>query len=459
MRVVVIGGGRIGLPMAVTAANAGHRVSIVDIAAATIDSINAGRAPFDEPGMGEDLANNVASGVLDATLSPAAVVGEAAVVLCAIGTGLCDDGTPDLSNLESFIESIGTLLNSGTLVVFKTTLPIGTTETLAEHLARASGMTLDEGLMVCFSPERIVEGKAMHEMKTLPKIIGGIGPNSTAAGAAFYETIGGKIITVSNTRTAELCKLLDNSYRMTRFGFSSDIAALARANEIDAYEAISAANKDYARNSIPLPSMGVSGYCLTKDPLYLDMAAGDLVKRRGFPTVWMAARRAADDLMITSRDAILASVADIENPVIVVGGITYKENVQDVRESHGLALAEELRDAVIVATTGVDMAVGVAVEAKTTSPEVRIWDPCLGDCAVGGFQVQADASAVLAGADMLVITVPHSEFVNLANARETLASILNLMRSVRIHDGWGIFRTSVLPAGTHYEGCGIAPPK
>jgi nucleotide sugar dehydrogenase len=446
MRVVVIGGGRIGLPMAVTAANAGHRVSIVDIAAATIDSINAGRAPFDEPGMGEDLANNVASGVLDATLSPAAVVGEAAVVLCAIGTGLCDDGTPDLSNLESFIESIGTLLNSGTLVVFKTTLPIGTTETLAEHLARASGMTLDEGLMVCFSPERIVEGKAMHEMKTLPKIIGGIGPNSTAAGAAFYETIGGKIITVSNTRTAELCKLLDNSYRMTRFGFSSDIAALARANEIDAYEAISAANKDYARNSIPLPSMGVSGYCLTKDPLYLDMAAGDLVKRRGFPTVWMAARRAADDLMITSRDAILASVADIENPVIVVGGITYKENVQDVRESHGLNLAIELRH----------LGEGSGNDAGML---VRVWDPCLGQCSVSGFDVEGDASEVLVGADMLVITVPHSDFVNLANDRVRLVNSLGLMRSVRIHDGWGIFRSSILPVGTHYEGCGIAPPK
>jgi nucleotide sugar dehydrogenase len=437
-------------------------VTIVDIAASTIDSINSGTAPFEEPGMADALRTHVESGQLDATISPATVVSEAEVVLCAIGTGLHQDGTPDLSNLESFIESIGGSLNSGTLVVFKTTLPIGTTELLAKHLAQASGMVLDEELLVCFSPERIVEGKAMLEMKTLPKIVGGIGPSSKAAGAAFYETIGGRIITVSNTRTAELCKLLDNSYRMTRFGFSSDIAALARANEIDAYEAISAANEDYARNSIPLPSMGVSGYCLTKDPLYLDMAAGDLVARRGFPTVWMAARRAADDLMLTSRDSILAAVGDIEHPIIVVGGITYKENVQDVRESHGLALAEELRDA--VGATGAARADGAteatgAGEVQSIGLQVRVWDPCLGNCTVSGFEVQADAAEVLAGADMLVITVPHSEFVSLANDRETLEKILNSMRSVRIHDGWGIFRTSILPAGTHYEGCGIAPPK
>ncbi len=435
MRVVVIGGGRIGLPMAVTAAESGHRVTVIDISEAAVHAIAAGTAPFDEPGMAEPLARHVEAGTLTASRDPEAV-GDAEVVLCAIGTGLNRDGTPDLSNLESLAGSIGPHLGTGTLFVFKTTLPIGTTELLAEMLADVSGLTLDEDLLVCFSPERIVEGKAMQEMRSLPKIVGGIGEASRQAGVEFYGTIGGTVIPVADTRTAELCKLLDNSYRMTRFGFASDVAALARANGIDAYEAIRAANQEYARNSIPLPSMGVSGYCLTKDPLYLDMAAGGMVDRRGFPTVWMAARRAADDLMETSRGAVLDAVSDIVSPVITVGGITYKENVADIRQSHGLQLAEDLRSA------------GV---------EVRVWDPCLGDCTVNGFAVTGDARAALTGVDMLVITVPHRQFVELAESSAELARTLSQMRSLRIHDGWGVFRRSVLPAGIRYEGCGIPP--
>jgi len=419
--------------MAVTATDRGHRTTILEVSEKTVASISAGSAPFEEPGMQAPLTAHVNSGLLDATLDQS-VASEAEVVLCAIGTGLEEDGSADLSALESLSRSIGAHLSSGVLFVFKTTLPVGTTERMAALLAAASGLSLDDELRVCFSPERIVEGKAMEEMRSLPKIIGGIGPASAAAGASFYETIGGKIIHVSDSRTAELCKLLDNAYRMTRFGFSSDVASLAKSVGVDAYEAITAANAEYSRNSIPLPSMGVSGYCLTKDPLYLDMAAGRISQRRGFPTVWMAARRAADDQMAMTEMAILDAISSTESPVVVLGGLTYKEDVADVRESHGVDLARSLR------------ARGIAVHA---------WDPCLGDCSVDGIEVRGSAEEALEGADLLAITVPHREFLDLAENSKALAAALAMMRTQRVYDGWGVWRSTLLSSDVTYQGCGL----
>ena len=136
-------------------------------------------------------------------------------------------------------------LKSGDLVVLKTTLPIGATEEIASLLAKNSGLSLDEELFVAFSPERIVEGKAMEELRSLPKIVGGIGPNSADRACEAMGILGGRVIRVSDSRTAEMCKLMDNAYRMTRFGFSSDIALVSSINGIDAFEAIEAANLDY----------------------------------------------------------------------------------------------------------------------------------------------------------------------------------------------------------------------
>lgn len=439
-RVVVIGGGRIGLPLALTAAGAGHRTTVLEADAARVGAIMTATPPFDEPGMPEAMTELRESGHIDATLDRA-ILRQADVVLCAIGTGMTPLGEPDLSGLEALVDTIAEHLQPGVLVVFKTTLPLGTTERMADRLSKAAGLPPDQDLLVCFSPERIVEGRAMSEMKRLPKIIGGIGPRSQAAGEAFFSTIGGDIVAVSGARTAELCKLLDNAYRMTRFGFASDVATVARAHGIDAYEAITAANHDYGRNSIPLPSMGVSGYCLTKDPRYLDAGAADL-KQRAFPSTWMAARRAADDQLERAAHDIVAHLAS--NPEdtgsvsgrVVIAGLTYKEDVEDTRESHGLVLAKLLQG---------------------HGCEVVGWDPLLPVADIEGIPNHTDAALALAGAEIVAFTVPHAAFRQLAADDARLAAALQPMATKRIYDGWGIFRLSTLPPGTLYEGTGLAP--
>jgi nucleotide sugar dehydrogenase len=436
MRVVVIGGGRIGLPMAVTAALSGHQVTVLEQDPARAAAITAAQAPFEEPEMQEGLSKAVAAGDLAASLDISSV-SAAQVVLCAIGTGISAEDVPDISGLEAVVAGLGQYLTVGVLVVFKTTLPIGTTATMADRMTQSSGLKLDSELRVCFSPERIVEGKAMQEMRELPKIVGGIGPQSQAAGLEFYSTIGGELVPVSDSQTAELCKLMDNSWRMTRFGFASDVATLARWNGIDAYEAIQAANRDYPRNAIPLPSVGVSGYCLTKDPRYLEAAGREGFATRGFPSTWMAARRAADHHLEQAVTYICSWLEqNSKQGRVVIAGLTYKEDVADTRESHGIELSRMLQE---------------------QGCEVVGWDPQLGDCEESGVQVFAEPEPALEGADMVVFTVPHSDFKALSTDVERLVALLSHMRTRAIFDGWGIFRQTPLPPGIHYEGTGLPP--
>ena len=241
------------------------RVRILDIDMDRCSMINRAESPFFEEGMQEALEIAVKGGFLDANTDPS-FISECGVVISAIGTTISDDGEPDVKSVNNLAKTICEYLQPEALFILKTTLPIGSTNKIANIIAEKSGLVLEESLFVAFSPERIVEGKAMEELRSLPKIVGGIGSKSTERACKFMKNFGGRVIQVANSETAEMCKLIDNAYRMTRFGFSSDVALVASQYEIDAYEAIRASNLDYKRNDIPLPSVGVSGYCLTKDP-------------------------------------------------------------------------------------------------------------------------------------------------------------------------------------------------
>jgi len=412
LRFCVIGAGRIGLPISVKLAEEGCPVKLLERDDERCLMINKSSAPFYEEGMQDSLAKAVSEGLLMSGSDPS-VISDCNVIISAIGTGILEDGTPDIGGIESLVELLAPHLRHGDLVLLKTTLPIGTTEEIGALLAEASGLVLDDGLLIAFSPERIVEGRAMEELGSLPKIVGGVGPNSTSRACEVMSIFGGRVIEVSNAKTAEMCKLLDNAYRMTRFGFSADVATVALRNGIDAYEAISAANRDYPRNSIPFPSIGVSGYCLSKDPFYLEISAVEDWSSRGFQSVWMAARGAADyQISLTINELKSHFGGSLLGKRIVVAGATFKENVDDIRESHGVIIAELLSEA------GCD---------------VSFWDPVTSKKDIGGMTVHEGEDCV-EGIDCLIITVPHSEFVAWANR---LPEIGNAGLKC-IYDGWGI---------------------
>ena len=425
--VCVIGAGRIGLPISVSLAQRGKKVRILDIDENRCSMINNAESPFFEEGMHEALESAVKDGTMKATSDPACI-SECGVVISAIGTGVSDDGEPDIESVNNLANMICKHLKSESVFILKTTLPIGSTKKIANVLSEKSGLVLEESLFVAFSPERIVEGKAMEELRSLPKIVGGIGKRSTELASEFMSIFGGRVIQVANPETAELCKLIDNAYRMTRFGFSSDVALVASQYGIDAYEAIRASNLDYNRNDIPLPSVGVSGYCLTKDPHYLEASGGEIWEKRGFGSTWINARKSADYQLEHALEALGRQLGGLEGKIVVVAGLTYKENVDDTRQSHGVYLSKRMEE---------------------IGAEVRSWEPNIplgGSLDTENFHDES----CLAGSDGIIFTVPHTEFIDWSRSPVGIES----MRRRVIFDGWGIIDREKLPDGVTLIGTG-----
>ena len=425
--VCVIGAGRIGLPISVSLAQKGMRVRILDIDMDRCSMINRAESPFFEEGMQEALEIAVKGGFLDANTDPS-FISECGVVISAIGTTISDDGEPDVKSVNNLAKTICEYLQPEALFILKTTLPIGSTKKIANIISEKSGLVLEESLFVAFSPERIVEGKAMEELRSLPKIVGGIGSKSTERACKFMKNFGGRVIQVANSETAEMCKLIDNAYRMTRFGFSSDVALVASQYEIDAYQAIRASNLDYKRNDIPLPSVGVSGYCLTKDPHYLEASGGDIWEKRGFGSTWISARKSADYQLEHAIETLQGQLGGLDGKVIVVAGLTYKENVDDTRQSHGVYLSDRFVD---------------------LGAEVRSWEPNLPQGKIKGIENFHDQNC-LSGSEGVVFTVPHKEFVDWSKSPVGIET----MKARVIFDGWGIIENGTLPTGTTLIGTG-----
>jgi len=219
------------------------------------------------------------------------------------------------------------------IIIIRVTLPIGYTDKIRKKIGE-TGLKEGKDFYLAFVPERIMEGKAIEEEKTLPKIIGCYSDESFEKVREFFKKVGGGIIRVSNPRTAEFIKLIDNAWRNTRFAFANELAFLAEENEIDVLEAIECANKGYKRNQIPIPGP-VSGYCLGKDPYILEGAFEKVGKKRGFNSLWYYGRQANDWFY----DKI---VEEVNGKKILVAGLSFKANIDDFRYSHGIEIIKKL---------------------------------------------------------------------------------------------------------------------
>jgi len=432
----VIGLGRIGLPLALLLAKTSHRVMAVDADPCIIRKIRNNTLNWSKSE--KILLEQLLDKQLFITEDLRAVLSEAEVIFIAIGTGISSDGTPELSNLFRLVEKLCADPDGvrGKTFVLKLTLPVGTTRKIASFIEEKTGLQCGRDFFLAFCPERVLGDKAISEMASLPKIIGGMDKVSSEKVAHIYETIGGKLIIVDRPETAELIKLADNAYRQTLFAFANDLALLVEQYGIDAYELIRAANDSYPRNNIPLPSAGVSGYCLTKDPLYLEVAFKEIALKRCFPSVWFWARKANDYMPVHVVDLLKQKLLKVgkntKDSNILVCGITYKENTDDIRFSHGLEIATLLR---------------------REGAHVFVWDPHVHERDLE-FQMIEDPQDVLEILDALVFTVKHDEFVGL-NDNDVIISMLHKMRTHIIVDGWGIFQRLVERKDIHYVGIGI----
>jgi len=337
MKICLFGLGRIGLPIALTCADSGYKVTGIDINKNLISNLKKGITSFNEPSLNELLKKHVNKSFFpkfqDGNIEED--ITDAKYIVIAVGTEFTK--YPDKPKLSTLYSIIGQLISAGIkekTIILRVTLPVGTSDEIKNLIEEKTRFKEGKDFWFAFVPERLMEGKAISEEKSLPKIIGAYTDEGYKKVSDFYKKIGGELIRVSNPRTAEFIKLIDNSWRSTRFAFANELAFLAEKNGIDVMEAIQSANKKYKRNMVPSPGP-VSGYCLGKDPYLLELAFEKIEKERDFNSVWYYARLANDWLI----DKV---ESEIKGDSVLIIGLSFKENIDDYRYSHSIELSRKL---------------------------------------------------------------------------------------------------------------------
>lgn len=268
----VIGLGYIGQPTVAALANVGYRVVGMDIDSEKIRQLKKGCATLYEPGLSETLQRT--RHLTHFTSDYQELMEECDAILITIGTPIGANNAPDTSALDTVITHISKFLCQSQTVILRSTVVPGTTVEIAGRLEELTGMRCGSDFYVSYCPERTIEGLALYELYNLPKIIGGINPESTERTAEILQRLGGKVVKVSSPTVAELCKLADNMYRTLNIAFANEFGNICEAAKEDAYEVVNAVNTTYNRTSIFRPGLGASGPCLSKDPVILSYFAG-----------------------------------------------------------------------------------------------------------------------------------------------------------------------------------------
>jgi len=338
--VLVIGLGRIGLPVALVTADSGLVVRGVDASDISIASLKDRKAPFEEPGLSELIEKHAGKNFLPMTWDDATTADFANVRWIVVTIGVHVLPWPEPADLTIIYSVINGLMQrdglKGRTLILRTTLPVGTTSLIADHIEETTDLVIGKDFNLAFIPERLVEGMAISEERSLPKIIGPVNAEALTEAKELFSHIGGGLIEMSNSDSAEFVKLIDNAWRHTRFAFANDAAVAASANGVDIIEVINAANQDYDRNSVALPGP-VSGYCLGKDPLIFEYAFQNVEPKRELPSVWLTALRSSQAL-------VPWTASRVKGNRILVAGLSFKEDVDDFRMSFSEPLIEALLD-------------------------------------------------------------------------------------------------------------------
>lgn len=343
--VEIFGLGFVGLTLAVSLASKGHTVAGIDKNSVLVEKLNQGIPHIHEPRLKSLLSQSLKSGSL--TISDELSNLQNRIKIIAVGTPVDNDGKASLTAIKSVSTTIGKKLRRNDLVLLRSTVPVGTTrEIVLGILEKESGLKGGVDFNLAFTPERTVEGNAIHELSSLPQIIGGLTKRCAEQASKFWSTLTQSTVFVESLEAAEMVKLLNNSYRDLSFSFSNAFALLADKYNLDANKVINAANDGYPRNPIPRPSPGVGGYCLTKDPfLYssqLDSGFHGKLSKLG--------RRINEEAAVYPVNIVQRFVQNFElNPqdmTVCIAGIAFKglPETNDHRGSISVDVAEKLTE-------------------------------------------------------------------------------------------------------------------
>ena len=401
-KVSVVGLGYIGLPTAAMLANRGVEVIGVDVNARTVRMLNEGKVPIVEP----DLDIAVQAAVMTGRLRAVAAPEPAEVFIVAVPTPFTNGHTPDLSYIEAAAKSLAPVLEKGNLVILESTSPVGTTEKFARWLSELrpelsfphhAGERAD--IYVAYCPERVLPGRVLLELVTNDRIIGGLTPRCAERAQELYRIFVQGTCHISDARSAEMVKLSENAFRDVNIAFANELSLICERQNVDVWEVINLANR-HPRVNILQPGPGVGGHCISVDPWFIVDAVPDLAR------IIRTAREVND----SKPEHVLAKVKTIaqkfKDPVIACLGLAFKANIDDLRESPALHIAERLADEQIG-------------HLSVVEPHISELPKCL----QGRNNVRLDPfGPALKAADIILLLVDHQQFkrVEPAQLREKI---------------------------------------
>jgi UDP-N-acetyl-D-mannosaminuronic acid dehydrogenase len=333
-KISVIGLGYIGLPTATILASRGLDVVGVDINQHAVDTINRGEIHIVEPELDVIVHAVVTTGKLRATT----IVENADAFLLAVPTPFKDGHEPDISYVKAAVKSIAPILEKGNLVVLESTSPVGTTLQMSQWFAEVrSDLTFPHqvgesaDIQIAYCPERVLPGHILRELVHNDRVIGGLTNHCAERAAALYKLfVEGKCV-LTNSRTAEMCKLTENAFRDVNIAFANELSVICDKLEINVWELIGLANR-HPRVDILKPGPGVGGHCIAVDPWFIVNSA-PLEAR-----LIRLARETNDTKPLYLTDQIIKLSKDVDEPKIAFFGLTYKPNIDDFRESPSLEI-------------------------------------------------------------------------------------------------------------------------
>jgi UDP-N-acetyl-D-mannosaminuronic acid dehydrogenase len=398
-KICVVGLGYIGLPTAAMLASAGHEVIGFDINADVVRMINAGQSHFREPDLDMLLGAAVQTGRLIAQTSPI----EADYFIVAVPTPFKEGKKPDMSWVDAATDAIAPFLRQGSTVILESTSPVGTTERMTERLRSArtdlvfprykDQEVVNGQVHVCHCPERILPGQMVRELVSNDRIIGGMTDYCAHKAFELYDSFVKGTSFTTDCRTAEFVKLVENSYRDVNIAFANEVSLICEELDVDVWKAIDLANK-HPRVAILKPGPGVGGHCIAVDPWFIVDSAPKQSR------LIRLAREVNDDKCHHVLGRVLSLAERFRDPVIACYGLTYKPDVDDVRESPALEIVERL--------------------LSETQMRILVCDPMLKELPdrlkthpSGARIILVDADAARQQSDICVFLVGHRKFRNL----------------------------------------------
>lgn len=326
MKACFMGLGYIGLPTAIIAAKNGVQVIGVDLNQEIVAKTNAGELHIIEPGMGELLKEVVHSGTLQASLNPE--ICDAYFIV--VPTPFTEDHDPDISYVESATCTVIPYLKKGDLFVLESTSPVGTTEAMAK-IIYDERPELQNQIYIAYCPERVLPGNVIHELVHNDRVIGGLNSESTEKAIEFYSQFVEGTLHKTNARTAEMCKLTENSSRDVQIAFANELSIICDKADINVWELISLANK-HPRVNILQPGCGVGGHCIAVDPYFItanfpaeSKLIADARNINDYKAFWCAEK---------VKNAMLEfELKNHRKPCIAMMGLAFKPNIDDLRAS------------------------------------------------------------------------------------------------------------------------------